>query len=166
MKRLAPIIGVAVYLALQASVAGRIAIGPVAPDFVVVCVILFGLQRGPVLGSIFGFFVGLAVDLGNPGQLGLNALTKCMLGFAAGRLGAAASPGVLVLLIVFFVAALAHDVVYLLVYMWPDVGSALLAVVTTALPSALYTAVAGMTVERLLALLGARVVTSLGQERQ
>jgi rod shape-determining protein MreD len=166
MKRLAPILGVVVYLALQASVAGRIAIGQVSPDFVVVCVILFGLQRGPVLGSLFGFFVGVAVDLGNPGYLGLNALTKCLLGFASGRLGAAASPGLLVLLVIFFAAALGHDIVYLLVYLWPNVGGALLTVLTNALPSAVYTALAGIVVERLLALLGARVVTSLGQERQ
>jgi rod shape-determining protein MreD len=166
MKHLGPIIGVLVYLALQASVAQRIAIGSVSPDFIVVCVVLFGLQRGPIVGSLFGFVVGLAVDLGNPGSLGLNALTKSVLGYGAGRLGAATSPGVVVLFIVFLVAAFAHDVLYLIVFMWPRVGSAFLTMVTVALPSALYTAVAGIVVERLLALLGARVVTSLGQERQ
>ena len=166
MKRLAPIIGILVYLALQASVAPRIAIGPVAPDFVVICVVLFGLQRGPIAGSLFGFVVGLIVDLGNPGFLGLNGLTKSVLGYGAGRLGTATSPGVLVLFLVFFAAAFAHDVLYLLVFMWPHVGGAFVTMVTTALPSALYTAVAGIVVERLLAMLGAKVVTSLGQERQ
>jgi rod shape-determining protein MreD len=166
MRGLGPIIGVLVYLALQAAVAQRIAIGNVAPDFIVVCVVLFGLQRGPIMGSLFGFVVGLVVDLGNPGSLGLNALTKSMLGYAAGRLGAATSPGVLVLFIVFFVAAFAHDVVYLVVFMWPRVGSAFGTLFTVALPSALYTALAGIVVERLLALLGAKVVTRLGQERQ
>ncbi len=166
MKYLGPIIGILVYLALQASVAGRIAIGSVAPDFVVVCVVLFGLQRGPIGGSLFGFVVGLIVDLGNPGFLGLNALAKSVLGYGAGRLGAATSPGVLVLFIVFFVAAFAHDMLYLIVFMWPRVGNAFLTMLTVALPSALYTAVAGIVVERLLALVGARVVTSLGQTRQ
>ena len=166
MKWIAPVLAIVVYLALQASVAGRIAIGPVAPDFVVVCVVLFGLQRGPILGSVFGFVVGLAVDLGNPGSLGLNALTRCLVGFGAGKLGSATSPGLFVLTVVFFVAALAHDIVYLLIYMWPHVGGAFVTIATTALPSALYTAIAGIAVERLLALLGARVVTSLGQERR
>jgi rod shape-determining protein MreD len=166
MKYLGPIIGILVYLALQASVAGRIAIGSVSPDFVVVCVVLFGLQRGPIGGSLFGFIVGLIVDLGNPGFLGLNALTKSVLGYASGRLGSATSPGVLVLFIVFFVAAFAHDVLYLIVFMWPRVGSAFLTMLTVALPSALYTAVAGIVVERLLAMVGARVVTARGQTRQ
>jgi rod shape-determining protein MreD len=166
MKRLGPIIGILVYLALQASVAHRIAIGSIEPDFIVICVVLFGLQRGPIVGSLFGFVVGILVDLGNPGFLGLNALTKSVLGYGAGRLGAATSPGVLVLFLVFFAAAFAHDLLYLIIFMWPHLGSAFVTIFTSALPSALYTAVAGIVVERLLAMLGAKVVTSLGQERQ
>jgi hypothetical protein len=96
----------------------------------------------------------------------VNALAKTVLGYGSGRLGAATSPGVLVLFIVFFVASFAHDVIYLLVFMWPHLGNAFITIFTVALPSALYTAVAGILVERLLALLGAKVVTSLGQERQ
>jgi rod shape-determining protein MreD len=166
LKHITPIIGILVYLALQASVAHRIAIGSVEPDFIVVCVVLFGLQRGPIGGSLFGFLVGLIVDLGNPGSLGLNALAKTVLGYGAGRLGAATSPGALVLFIVFFVASFAHDIIYLMVFMWPHMGGAFVSLFTVALPSALYTAVAGILVERLLAMLGAKVVTTLGQERQ
>ena len=166
MKHIGPIIGIVVYLVLQAAVAQHIAIGSVQPDFIVVCVVLFGLQRGPIGGSLFGFVVGLVVDLGNPGFLGLNALTKSALGFASGRLGAATSPGVIVLFGIFFLAAFAHDILYLLIYMWPHVGSAFVTIFTVAAPSALYTAVTGILVERVLALLGAKVVTSLGQERQ
>lgn len=166
MKHVSPFLGILVYLALQATVAHRIAIGSVEPDFIVVCVVLFGLQRGPIGGSLFGFLVGLVVDLGNPGFLGVNALAKTVLGYGAGRLGAATSPGATVLFIVFFAASFAHDVIYLLVFMWPHIGGAFVTLFTVGLGSALYTAVAGIVVERLLALLGAKVVTSLGQERQ
>lgn len=166
MKQIGPIVGIVVYLVLQAAVARHIAIGNVAPDFVVICVVLFGLQRGPIMGSLFGFLVGLIVDLGNPGFLGLNALAKSVLGYGSGRLGAATSGGVLVLFIVFFAAAFVHDLLYLVVFMWPHLGSAFATLFTVALPSALYTALAGIVVERLLALLGAKVVTSLGQTRQ
>jgi len=110
--------------------------------------------------------VGLIVDLANPGFLGLNALAKTVLGYGAGRLGAATSPGVVVLFIVFFVASFAHDIIYLLVFMWPHLGSALVTLFTVGLGSALYTAIAGIVVERLLAMLGARVVTTLGQTRR
>jgi rod shape-determining protein MreD len=166
VKHIAPIIGILVYLALQVALAHHIAIGSVEPDFIVICVVLFGLQRGPIGGSLFGFFVGLLVDLGNPGFLGVNALAKTVLGFGAGRLGAATSPGVVVLFIVFFVASFAHDVIYSLVFMWPHIGNAFVTIFTVGLGSALYTAVAGIVVERLLAMLGAKVVTTLGQKRQ
>jgi rod shape-determining protein MreD len=166
MKFLLPVLTVVVFLGLQSTVAGKVAVAGIAPDFIVVCVILFGLQRGPIQGSLFGFAVGFLVDLGNPGYLGLNALTKSLVGYAGGKLGATASPGTLVLLFVLFLAALGHDIVYLLVYLWPRVDNALLGVFTNALPSAVYTAVAGIVVERLLALLGAKVVTRLGKERQ
>lgn len=166
MKFLIPLLTIVVFMGLQSTVAAKIAIGGIAPDFIVVCVILFGLQRGPIQGSLFGFLAGFLVDLGNPGYLGLNALTKSLVGYAGGRLGGAASPGTLVLVFVLFLAALGHDLVYFFVYLWPRVDSALLSVVTNALPSALYTALAGIVVERVLALLGAKVVTRIGKERQ
>jgi rod shape-determining protein MreD len=166
MRFLIPLLTIVVFLGLQSTVAAKIAIGPIAPDFIVVCVILFGLQRGPIQGSLFGFLAGFLVDLGNPGYLGLNALTKSLVGYAGGRLGAAASPGSIVLVFLIFLAAFGHDVVYFLVYMWPRVDSALLSIVTNALPSALYTALAGIVVERVLAFLGAKVVTRVGKERQ
>lgn len=166
MRFLIPVLTIVVFLGLQSTVAGKIAIGPIAPDFIVVCVILFGLQRGPIQGSLFGFLTGFLVDLGNPSYLGLNALTKSLVGYAGGRLGATASPGTLVLLFVIFLAAFGHDVVYFLVYLWPRVDSALVSILANALPSAIYTALAGIVVERTLALLGAKVVTRVGKERQ
>lgn len=166
MKFLVPLLTIVVFLGLQSTVASKLAIGGIAPDFIVVCVILFGLQRGPIIGSLFGFFAGFLVDLGNPGYLGLNALTKSLVGYAGGRLGSTASPGTLVLLFVIFVAALGHDIVYLLVYTWPRLDQAFISIFTNALPSAIYTALAGIVVERVLALLGAKVVTRLGKERQ
>ena len=166
MRFLIPLLTIVVFLGLQSTVAGKLAIGPVAPDFIVVCVILFGLQRGPIQGSLFGFLTGFLVDLGNPSFLGLNALTKCLVGYAGGRLGATASPGTVVLVFVIFLTAFGHDVVYFLVYQWPRVDSALLSIITNALPSAVYTALAGIVVERALALLGAKVVTGVGKARQ
>jgi rod shape-determining protein MreD len=166
MKWWTPVISAAVFLVLQATLSPRMAIGSVAPDFVVVCVVLFGLQMGRIPGSVFGFILGLVVDLGNPGFLGLNALCKSVVGYAAGRMGSATSPGSVVLFVVFLVVAFAHDVIYYILFMWPRVGGALASIVTIALPSALYTAVIGIAVERILALLGARVVMGDGKERR
>lgn len=166
MRWLLPAISAALFLALQAALSSRIAIGAVAPDFIVVWLVLFGLRQGPIPGALFGFVLGFVVDLGNPGFLGLNALTKTVVGYAAGRMGSATSPGSVVLFVVFLVAAFVHDVVYYIMYLWPAVGGAFMSILSIALPSALYTAVIGITVERILALLGARVVTAGGKERR
>jgi rod shape-determining protein MreD len=160
------ILSIAVFLALQSALAGRMAFGRIEPDFVVMCVVLLGLQRGPVQGALFGFVIGLIVDLANPGSLGLNALANTLVGFGTGRIGAATSTGWVILAIVFFMATLAHDVVYYLVYLWPRVGGALYSVITTALPSAVYTAIVGLGVQVILALLGAKLVTPLGKTRR
>jgi rod shape-determining protein MreD len=166
MRWLFPVLFAALFLSLQAILSARMAIGAVAPDFIVVGVVLFGLSRGPIPGTCFGFLVGLLVDLGNPGYLGLNALTKTVVGYAAGRMGSATSPGSVVLFVVFLVAAFVHDTIYYIMYLWPAVGGAFMSILTIALPSALYTAVIGIIMERILALLGARVVTAGGKERR
>lgn len=165
MRLIRLLLSITVCLALQAAVAGHIAIGRIEPDFVVVCVALLGLQRGPIQGAVLGFVVGLVVDLSNPGFLGLNALANTIVGYGTGRIGAATSAGWLVLAIVFFMATLVHDLVYYLVYLWPRVGGALVSVVTVAIPSAVYTAVAGLVVQAALAVLGAKLVTPLGKTR-
>ena len=59
-----------------------------------------------------------------------------------------------------------HDVLYLLVYHWPDVGSALAAIFVTALPSAAYTAFFAVIMNKVLALAGPKVVESFGKEGQ
>lgn len=166
MRWWVPVLSAAVFLVLQAALSSRIALGAVAPDFVVVCVALHALQQGPIRGALYGFILGIVVDLGNPGFLGLNALTKTVVGYGVGRMGSAASPGSVVMFVVFLAAAFAHDALYYIMFLWPRMGGAFASIFTVALPSALYTAVVGIGVERVLALLGARVVTADGKARR
>ena len=63
-------------------------------------------------------------------------------------------------------ASFGHDVIYLLVYQWPSVGSALVAIFATALPSAAYTALFAVVMNKLLALAGPKVVESFGKAGQ
>jgi len=159
------VLTVLVFLLLQAVLADRIAIGPVAPDFVILVVLFFALYRGSVRGALFGFVVGFLEDLGNPDYLGLNALVKSVMGFLVGGAGRKTFPdNAFLLFALFAIAAFGHDVVYLFVYHWPHVGSALLRVFTEALPCALYTALIGALVDRVAAMFGARVVTPSGKE--
>ena len=159
------VLTVLVFLLLQTVLADRIAIGPVAPDFVILVVLFFALYRGSVRGALFGFVVGFLEDLGNPDYLGLNALVKSVMGFFVGDAGRKTVPdNAFILFSLFAVAAFGHDIVYLFVYHWPHIGSAFLRVLTEALPCAIYTALIGTLVDRVAAMFGARVVTPNGKE--
>jgi rod shape-determining protein MreD len=151
---------------MQVVLADRIALGPIAPDFLVLVVAFFALYRGAVQGAIFGFAVGFLQDLSNPEFLGLNALTKSILGFSVGKIGSKTVPeNVPFLFVLFMSVTFGHDIIYLLFYHWPHMGSALAAIFGTALPSAAYTAMFGVVIHKLLALAGPEVADSIGQER-
>lgn len=156
---------VLLFLLAQASLAPRISIGPVSPDFVLLIVVFFALYRGSIKGAIFGFLVGFLQDLGNPEMLGLNALTKSVLGFLMGRAGTKTFPDNFVFLAgLFFAAALGHDVVYLFLFKWPHVGQAFIVAASVALPSALYTCALGVAADAVMTIFGAKVVTTFGKE--
>jgi rod shape-determining protein MreD len=165
MKWFYLVVGVLVFLLMQVVVADRVALGRVAPEFLVLMVAFFALFRGAVRGSVFGFVIGFLQDLANPGFLGLNALTKSILGYSVGKVGAKTVPDNFPFVFVLFMGvSFGHDVIYLLVYHWPNVGSALAAIFVTALPSAAYTALFAVILNKVLALASPKVVESFGKE--
>jgi rod shape-determining protein MreD len=161
------ILAILVFLLMQVVLADRIAFGPISPDFMVLVVAFFALYRGAVQAAIFGFAIGFLQDLSNPELLGLNALTKSILGFTIGKIGTKTVPdNVPFLFVLFMSVTFGHDIIYLVFYHWPRVGSSLAAIFTTALPSAAYTALFGVLVHKLLAFAGPEVAESVGKERQ
>jgi rod shape-determining protein MreD len=58
----------------------------VVPDLPVVLVVLLALYRGSEAGALSGFALGLGQDVIAGGPLGLQALSKALVGFAAGEL--------------------------------------------------------------------------------
>lgn len=68
----------------QTSLAPALRIGGVAPDIPLILAVLLGLRRGPDVGCLSGFAVGLLQDVAAGGLVGAQALTKALVGFAAG----------------------------------------------------------------------------------
>lgn len=156
----------AVFFLLQAVFSDALTFGRIGPDFPLLIVAYFAIFRGALAGSIFGFVVGLLQDLLNPSFLGLNALTKTLVGFALGRAGAQTERDhPLFLLALFGVAALAHDFVYLLFFTQLRLGHFFVTWATVSLPSAVYTAVVGIVVHVAVAFFLTEVVRSLGKTR-
>jgi rod shape-determining protein MreD len=70
----------------QATVVPALRIGDIAPDLPLILVVLLALRRGPELGCVAGFAMGLLQDAAGGGLIGVQALTKALVGFAVGAL--------------------------------------------------------------------------------
>ena len=78
------LLGVGVVLA-QWLVFGRLAVGGVVPDVVLLFVAVVALKKGRLSGAVAGFSAGLLMDvLTNPALFGLNTLLKTGIGFVVG----------------------------------------------------------------------------------
>jgi len=160
------VIGTLIFVLLQMLVAPRIAIGEIAPDFMLLLVAYFAMRRKPEHAAIAGFAVGFLQDLYNPELLGLNALTKSLVGygvaFVAAKLERGSSPLVLALI---GAAALANDFIYLLFFTGLHLGRFFILLITVSIPSTVYTALIGIAVFKAAEALGSKAVKSFGKAR-
>lgn len=72
---------------VQVSIAGWIEVGEGRPDVVLVLLVAFALLRGPIFGSLAGFWAGLVLDVATLGTFGLTSLLFTVAGYWAGRFG-------------------------------------------------------------------------------
>jgi rod shape-determining protein MreD len=71
----------------HATVAPALRIAGVTPDLPLIVVVLLALRRGPEFGALAGFAAGLLQDAAGGGLIGVQALTKALIGFAIGAVG-------------------------------------------------------------------------------
>jgi rod shape-determining protein MreD len=74
---------------LQVSIVTPLEVASGHPDLVLVLVVAIALVRGPLFGSVAGFWAGLALDVASLGTLGLSSLLLTLAGYWAGRFGEA-----------------------------------------------------------------------------
>ena len=102
---------------LDSAVAPEIEILGARPDFLVLVVAYAGLVLGARPATIVGFTLGLIVDAEQPEYLGLHAFSLSVIGFASAAAWEHLVRGSLFVQIsVLFGAALAHDLIYYVVY--------------------------------------------------
>ena len=88
MKAAAVLVGIALALALQTTVARFVVGGTAAVDLVLVAVVYVALTTGPVSGMLSGSLAGLIQDaLSSGGVIGIGGLAKAIVGFAVGVIG-------------------------------------------------------------------------------
>ncbi len=166
MKRVNPLIISLLFVLLQMLLAPRIALGEVTPDFMLLLVAYFAVRRAPERGAMVGFVVGLFQDLFNPELLGLNALSKSLIGYGVGVVGSKTDPdNALLLAALLASAAIANDFVYLLFFTGLHLGRFFMLWVTVSIPSAFYTALIGVVLHWVILRLDGKPGRSFGKAR-
>ena len=113
MKTAVSIFAIVAALALQTSLAGLLAGGAIAVNLVLVAVVYLALSYGAVTGVLAGTFGGIAQDALAGGIVGLGGMTKTLIGFVVGVLGAQFNLSTTVPRLVMFVAAtFLHEVMF------------------------------------------------------
>ena len=88
MKAVAVLVGIALALALQTTVARFVVGGTAAVDLVLVAVVYVALTTGPGSGMISGSAAGLIQDALSSGEvIGIGGLAKAIVGFLVGVIG-------------------------------------------------------------------------------
>ena len=79
-------LGIVVLVAviLQTTLFTHLRIDGVAPEVGLVCVLAVAYEEGPNTGALFGFVMGLAMDLFLTTPLGLSAMSYAITGYAVG----------------------------------------------------------------------------------
>jgi rod shape-determining protein MreD len=152
-------------LLVQVALVNRMGLWGVRPDLTVLLIVFLGLRRGPVVGTLLGFFLGLLQDLLVPSTLGMNMLAKSCLGYLLGKLsGNLLLGGLGFYSAVIAISVLVHDGIYLLAYTKLDVPRTLGMFFTQSVPTALYTAVVGLVILAVATALGGAQLLSPREE--
>lgn len=101
---------------LQIAVAPNIAIAGVAPNFLLLMVVISAMVDGPRRGMSMGFALGFVYDLTTTGPVGPGTLVFTLVGFMAGQMRQNMfSSGWIAPLMVFSISTLSAEVLYVLV---------------------------------------------------
>ena len=117
MRVVGVLIGIALALALQTTLARFVVSGTTAVDLVLVAVVYVALTTGPVSRMLSGSAAGLIQDALSSGVVGIGGLAKAVVGFIVGVLGqqfivTAALPR----LVIFVAATALHAAVFMGLY--------------------------------------------------
>ena len=113
MKTAVVIIAIAAALVLQTTLSGLMAGGTIAVNLVLVAIVYTALAYGAVTGMLAGTIGGLTQDALSGGLVGIGGMTKTIIGFAVGVLGAQFNLSSTVPRLVMFVAAtFVHEIMF------------------------------------------------------
>jgi rod shape-determining protein MreD len=117
MKAVVVVLALAGALAIQTTLAGLTVGGGISINLVLVAVVYIALNHGPVAGLLAGSAGGIIQDALAGGIIGIGGLSKTIVGFAVGVLGAqfiVAQP--IPRFVTFFGATIVHELCFKTLY--------------------------------------------------
>ena len=138
-------------LVVQLSYASNVSVFGFSPDLILLVLVYIGLSRGQMEAVLFGFFAGFIQDVYSAEPLGINALSKSLVGFAVGYgRGNVVIESSLVRAFIIFGTVVLHDIIYLLCYsvccLSRDVVRTFFAFFQQGVGTALYSTVLGVAI--------------------
>jgi rod shape-determining protein MreD len=113
VKTAVVLVALALALVLQTTLSGMMVGGTIAVNLVLVAVVYLALAYGAVTGMLAGTIGGLTQDALAGGIVGIGGMTKTIVGFAVGVLGAQFNLSSTVPRLVMFVAAtFVHELMF------------------------------------------------------
>lgn len=109
-----------VLIVLQTTIVRLLSLEGIQPDILVIWVVYLALTEGQLRGTIWGFCIGLCIDLLSGNFLGLSAMTKTLVGFFGGYFynenKTKLTLGSYRFLLVIIFASFLHNIVYFLIF--------------------------------------------------
>lgn len=137
-----------VLVIVQATVVKLVSIELITPDVLAVWVVYIALQRGQLSGTLWGFAIGLSLDMVTGDFIGLTALSKTVCGFIAGYFFNENKTQIVLgsyrFLLIVVIASFVQNVAYFIVFTRGTEINLLEAIVRFSLTTSLYTAVVAM----------------------
>ncbi len=129
----------------QSLLSGPLSIHQIKLDLPLLILVYVALTQGPVTGAVFGFLIGILLDLSNPSILGLGALIKTCLGYLVGGFkGNLFLESNVSRAAIIFLALLFNDLAYYLFSGGVSSERAFFVFLNYSLLSGVYTALAGL----------------------
>jgi rod shape-determining protein MreD len=128
---------------VQTTIARYLNVADIAPDLLAIYIAYIAVKEGQLSGTIWGFLVGLGVDMMAGSFIGLSALTKTLGGFIAGYFHEEGQNkftlGSYRFLIVVFLSSFAQNILYFLVFTRGSEIGLVTAIVEYGVTTTLYT---------------------------
>lgn len=133
------------FIILQTTIVSFTSVLNIVPDILLIWIVYIAITNGQITATVYGFSIGLAIDLLSGEFLGLSALCKTIAGFLAGYFFHENKIDITLgnyrFIVIVSVISLVHNIIYFTIFTQGSSISLLAAIVQFGVFSSLYTTV-------------------------